>query len=81
MFSIIKNKYYLLLSVSLCKFLFGFYLVTIGSILVPFTDTFNIDFKTQSIIFPFNSIGQMMIISFIGYLSDRFGKKLVQIIS
>jgi len=80
-FNIIKNRYYLLLSVSLCKFLFGFYSAVIGLLLVPIGETFDINFKTQSIIFPFNYIGQIITIFFIGFLSDKFGKKVVQIIS
>lgn len=76
-----SNKYYILFSVSFCKFIYGFYLVTIGSVLVHIGTLFNINYKTQSLIFPFNFLGQVVIIFFIGYLSDRIQKKFIHLIS
>ena len=63
------------------KFLYGFYTSVIGSILVPLGATFNINIKTQSIIFPFNYFGQIVIIFFVGYFADKLGKKVVQTVS
>ena len=81
MFNKIKNKYYILFSISLGKLVFGFYLVSISSIMVLIGDTFDINIKTQSLVFPFNSIGQFFICFFIGYISDKFSIKIVNIIS
>lgn len=77
----LKNKYYILFSVSFCKFIYGFYLVTIGSVLIHVGMLFDISYKIQSLIFPFNSLGQIIIIFFIGYLSDRIQKKFIHLIS
>jgi fucose permease len=79
-FYIINNPIYSLISISLCKFLFGFYTAAIGSMLVPIGDTFGINLKTQSLIFPLNYIGQIVIIFFIGYFADKIGKKFVHIL-
>ncbi|NQT66559.1 MAG: MFS transporter [Actinobacteria bacterium] len=77
----LKNKYYILFSVSFCKFVFGFFLVSIGSVLVHIGILFNINYRTQSLIFIFNSLGQVVIIFLIGYLSDRIQKKFIHLIS
>ncbi|MBC7334517.1 MAG: MFS transporter, partial [Actinobacteria bacterium] len=53
----------------------------IGSILVPIGESFNIGVRTQSIVFPFNYFGQIVIVFFIGYFADKFGKKITHIIS
>jgi MFS transporter, FHS family, glucose/mannose:H+ symporter len=68
-----------LVAISFCKFLYGFYTSAIGSMLVPIGETFKINLKTQSLIFPFNYIGQIVIIFFVGYFADKLGKKFVQI--
>jgi MFS transporter, FHS family, glucose/mannose:H+ symporter len=77
---LINNAAYSLIAVSLCKFLYGFYTSAIGSILVPIGERFDINIKIQSIIFPFNYFGQIVIIFFVGYFADRLGKKAVQVI-
>ncbi len=77
----IENKYYLLFTISFCKFLFGFYSTAIGSLLVPIGNEFNINMKAQSAIFPANYIGQFFAIFLAGFLADKFGKKIVQITS
>jgi FHS family glucose/mannose:H+ symporter-like MFS transporter len=76
-FYLIKSPNYTLVSISLCKFLYGFYTAAIGSLLVPIGATFDIDTGIQSIVFPFNYFGQIVIIFFIGYFADKLGKKLV----
>lgn len=78
-FYLIDNSIYSLISISLCKFLYGFYTSAIGSMLVPIGETFKINLKTQSLIFPFNYIGQIVIIFFVGYFADKIGKKFVHI--
>lgn len=80
-FNLINNSTYSLISISFCKFLYGFYTSAIGSMLVPIGETFKINLKTQSLIFPFNYIGQIVIIFFVGYFADKFGKKIVHIAS
>jgi len=80
-FYLVNNPNYTLISVSLCKFLYGFYTAAIGSLLVPIGATFNIDTGIQSIVFPFNYFGQIVIIFFIGYFADKLGKKIVHTIS
>lgn len=77
-FYLIKNTNYTLISVSLCKFLYGFYTSAFGSILVPIGESFKINFQKLSIIFLFNYFGQIIIIFFIGYFSDKVGKKILQ---
>ncbi|MGM0368345.1 MAG: MFS transporter [Actinomycetota bacterium] len=77
----IKNRHYLLFSVSFGKFLFGFYSTAIGSLLVPIGNEFNINIRTQSIIFPANYVGQLIVILIAGFIADKFGKKLVQLSS
>ena len=69
-FYLVKNANFTLISVSLCKFLYGFYTAVIGSLLVPIGETFNINIRIQSIIFPFNYFGQIVIIFFVGYFAD-----------
>ena len=76
-FYLVKNANFTLISVSLCKFLYGFYTAVIGSLLVPIGETFNINIRIQSIIFPFNYFGQIVIIFFVGYFADKLGKKIV----
>ena len=78
---LVKSPNYTLISVSLCKFLYGFYTAAIGSLLVPIGATFNIDTGIQSIVFPFNYFGQIVIIFFIGYFADKLGKKIVHVTS
>ncbi|MBN1298707.1 MAG: MFS transporter [Actinobacteria bacterium] len=77
---IVNNTAYSLFSLSLCKFLYGFYTTAIGSILVPLGERFSINIKMQSIIFPFNYFGQIVIIFFVGYFADKLGKKIVHMI-
>ncbi len=76
-FYLVISPNYTLVSVSLCKFLYGFYTAAIGSLIVPIGATFNIDTGIQSIVFPFNYFGQIVIIFFIGYFADKLGKKIV----
>jgi len=45
--------------------------------LVPMGETLNIPIRVQSIIFPFNYFGQIVIIFFVGFLADRLGKKFI----
>lgn len=80
-FYLVNSTTYTLIAVSMCKFLYGFYTSAIGSILVPLGAAFNINIKTQSIIFPFNYFGQIVIIFFVGYFADKLGKKVVQTVS
>lgn len=80
-FYLVNNTTFTLIAVSMCKFLYGFYTSAIGSILVPLGNTFNINIKTQSLIFPFNYFGQIVIIFFVGYFADKLGKKVVQTVS
>ncbi len=79
-FYLIENPIYSLVSISLCKFLYGFYTSAIGSMLVPIGEIFKINLKTQSLIFPFNYMGQIVIIFFIGYFADKLGKKFIHIL-
>jgi len=79
-FYLFNGESYTLISISLCKFLYGFYTSAIGSLLVPIGAQFNISFKIQSIIFPFNYFGQIVIIFFAGYFADKLGKKFVHIL-
>ncbi len=80
-FGPVKNSSYTLISVSFCKFLYGFYTAAIGSLLVPIGIAFNIDIAIQSVVFPFNYFGQIVIIFFVGYFADKLGKKIVHIVS
>jgi FHS family glucose/mannose:H+ symporter-like MFS transporter len=80
-FYLVNNATFTLIAVSMCKFLYGFYTSAIGSILVPLGAAFNINIRTQSIIFPFNYFGQIVIIFFVGYFADKLGKKVVQTVS
>jgi MFS family permease len=79
-FHLISNSNYTLISISLCKFLYGFYSLTIGPLLVPIGEMFNINLKTQSIVFPFNYFGQIVIIFFVGLIADKLGKKVIHIL-
>jgi len=79
-FSLIKNSNYTLVSISLGKFLYGFYTAAIGLSLIPIGEIFNINLKVQSIVFPFNYLGQIVIIFFVGYIADRLGKKIIHTI-
>ena len=80
-FFLVRNENFTLISISLCKFLYGFYTAAVGSLLVPIGETFNVGIKIQSIVFPFNYFGQIVIIFFVGYFADRLGKKIVHITS
>jgi MFS transporter, FHS family, glucose/mannose:H+ symporter len=80
-FYLVKSTTFTLIAVSLCKFLYGFYTSAIGSMLIPIGETFHINIRTQSIIFPFNYFGQIVIIFFVGYFADKLGKKVVQTVS
>jgi len=80
-FYFFKNENFTLISVSLCKFLYGFYTAAIGSLLVPIGETFNVGIRIQSIVFPFNYFGQIVIIFFVGYFADKLGKKIIHIAS
>jgi len=79
-FYLIPNDNYTLISISLCKFLFGFYTMAIGPLLVPLGDTFNISIRALSIVFVFNFIGQVVIVFFTGLIADRAGTKIIHII-
>jgi MFS transporter, FHS family, glucose/mannose:H+ symporter len=79
-FYLIESPNYALVSISLCKFLYGFYTSAIGSLLVPIGANFDISIKLQSVIFPFNYLGQIVIIFFAGYFADKLGKKIVHIV-
>jgi len=59
-FGLVNNNIFNMISISLGKFLYGFYTAAIGLLIIPMTETFNITLRTQSIIFPFNYIGQMV---------------------
>jgi len=78
-FYFVPSPIFTLVSVALCKFLYGFSISAIGSLLVPIGETFNINIKAQSAVFPFNYFGQIVIIFFIGYFADKMGKKILQI--
>jgi len=80
-FFLTGNANFTLIAVSLCKFLYGFYTSAIGSLLVPIGNDFHISIRLQSIVFPFNYFGQIVIIFFVGYFADKLGKKIVQFIS
>jgi len=76
---IFGNKLYVFFSISMCKFLYGLYLTAIGPLLVMLGQTFNINLKMQSFVFPSIFIGQVFIIFYIGFLSDKIGKKIIKI--
>ena len=79
-FYLVESPNYALVSISTCKFLYGFYTSAIGSLLVPIGANFDISIQMQSMIFPFNYLGQIVIIFFAGYFADRLGKKIVHIV-
>ncbi len=79
-FYLVESPNYALVSISTCKFLYGFYTSAIGSLLVPIGANFDISIQMQSVIFPFNYLGQIVIIFFAGYFADRLGKKIVHIV-
>lgn len=81
LFNRFDNRYYILFAVSFCKFIYGFYIVTLGIVLVYIGNLFDISYKIQSLVFPFNTFGQIIIIFFIGYLSDKIQKKIIHLIS
>jgi len=76
-FAPVDNNVYTLISVSLGKFLYGFYTTAIGLMLVPMGEALNIPVRIQSIIFPFNYFGQIVIVFFVGFFTDRLGKKFI----
>jgi MFS family permease len=78
---LLDNKYYIFFVVSTCKFLFGIYSTVVGPILVLLGETFHINLKMQSFVFPSIFFGQAIIIFFIGFISDKIGKKIVQLLS
>ncbi len=47
-FYLVKNTMYTLVSVSLCRFLYGFYTAAIGPLLVPIGATFNTDIGQEA---------------------------------
>ncbi len=77
---LISNSTYTLVSISLCKFLFGFYTMAIGPLLVPIGETFDISVRALSIVFVFNYFGQVIMVYFTGLLADKLGKKVIHII-
>ena len=77
--NLIKNRRYVFFSISMCKFLYGMYLASIGPLLVMFGQTYNINLKMQSFVFPSIFIGQVFIIFYIGFLSDKIGKKIIKV--
>jgi MFS family permease len=79
-FYLVASPNYSLVSISLCKFLYGFYTSAIGSLLVPIGANFELSIKLQSIVFPFNYLGQIVIIFFAGYFADKLGKKIVHMV-
>jgi len=76
-----NNKYYIFFSISMCKLLYGLYLSAIGPLLVIFGQIYNINLKMQSFVFPAIFLGQVLIIFYIGFLSDKIGKKIIKILS
>jgi hypothetical protein len=74
-FYLVNSTTFTLIAVSMCKFLYGFYTAAIGSILVPLGAAFNINIRTQSVIFPFNYFGQIAIIFFCRILCGQAGEK------
>jgi MFS family permease len=79
--NILKNKRYIFFSISMCKLLYGIYLTSIGPLLVMFGQTYNINLKMQSFVFPSIFIGQVFIIFYIGFLADKIGKKIIKILA
>lgn len=76
-----SNKYYIFFSISMCKFLYGLYLSAIGPLLVILGQTYYINLKMQSFVFPAIFIGQILIIFYVGFLSEKIGKKLINILA
>lgn len=79
-FSLINNSILNFSAISLGKLLYGFYTVSIGLLMVPMIETFNITLRTQSIIFPFNNFGQMVGMLLVGFIVSRLGNKIIHII-
>ena len=79
-FSLISNPIFNFASISFGKLLYGFYTVSLGLLMMPMIQTFNITLRTQSVIFPFNYFGQMVGMLFIGFMVSRLGNKLIHII-
>jgi len=79
-FGLVNNNIFNMISISLGKFLYGFYTAAIGLLIIPMTETFNITLRTQSIIFPFNYIGQMVGMIIIGFIASRLGNKIIHIL-
>lgn len=55
--------------------MYGFYSSIIGSILVPLGAQFSISLRQQSVLFPANYVGSIILPVFAGYIADRMGKK------
>lgn len=75
-----SNSTFTLVSISLCKFLYAFYTLAIGPLLVHIGETFDIGLRTQSIVFPFNYFGQIVIVFFVGFIADKLGKKVIHLL-
>jgi fucose permease len=78
---LLENKRYIFFTNSTCKLLYGMYLTSIGPLLVMLGQTYNINLKMQSFVFPSIFLGQVLIIFYIGFLSDKLGKKIIKILS
>lgn len=76
-----ENNRYVFFSISMCKLLYGMYLTSIGPLLVMIGQTYNISLKMQSFVFFSIFIGQVLIIFYIGFLADKIGKKIIEILA
>jgi len=80
-FGPVKGDGFTLVSISLCKFLYAFYTLAIGPLLVQIGEEFDIGLRIQSIVFPFNYFGQIVIVFFVGLIADKLGKKAIHLLS
>jgi fucose permease len=79
-FNLVTGDSFTLVSISLCKFLYAFYTLAIGPLLVHIGESFDIGLRIQSIVFPFNYFGQIVIVFFVGLIADKLGKKVIHIL-
>ena len=78
-FYLTGSRNYALVTISLCKFLYGFASAAIAPLLVPLGESYGIRLEILSLVFAFSYLGQIIIVFFIGFFADKLGRKIFHI--
>jgi fucose permease len=79
-FYLVSNNTFSLISISLVKFLFGFYGIAIGPLILAIGKELNVEIRDLSIIFIVGSLGQAVVVYYASLIANKLGKKVVHIL-